>query len=301
MAISKYRNDGDRMDYLVVGMAYGKFRLVAISAKDAVNEARQKHNLSHTASAALGRALMGASLLASSLKSETERILLQFRGDGPLSPILALADNGVHVRGYCENPEAELPLNKLGKLDVGGAVGAGMLYIIREKDGSEPYRGTVPIQTGEIGDDIAYYLHSSEQIPSAVGLGVLVDGNGSVRSAGGLLVQVMPGATDEDISVVEESLTKLGSISHRFDQGETPESLLDTLFPQWIELEKRPVSFKCDCSKDRFARGLVSLGRDELTDLIEKGETVETVCRFCNQKYLFSLAEMEKLLKQAEE
>lgn len=166
------------MDHLVIGLAYGKFRIAAITGKDTVEEARKRHNLSHTATAALGRSLLGAGLLASSFKSDKERILLQFRGDGPVSPIVAMADRNVNVRGYCENPQVELELNSQGKLDVGGAIGSGMLYVIRERDNYEPYTGTVPIQTGEVGDDLAYYLQISEQVPSAVGLGVLVDPTG---------------------------------------------------------------------------------------------------------------------------
>jgi molecular chaperone Hsp33 len=287
------------MDYLVIGMAEKKFRLVAINAKETVEEARTRHNLSHTATATVGRALMGAGLLASSFKTKKERILLQFRGDGPLSPVLAIGDKNVNLKGYCDNPQYELDLNEYGKLDVGGSIGEGMLYVIRERNDQEPYSGTVPIQTGEIGDDLAYYLKTSEQIPSAVGLGVLVDGSGFVRSAAGLLVQVMPGVSEADIIEMEKALLELGSISHRFDQGETPESLLDNLFPNWHKLEKRPVRFSCDCSKERFSRGLISLGQKELESLIEKDEEVETVCRFCNEKYVFTIEEMKELLSKA--
>ncbi|MDD2430988.1 MAG: Hsp33 family molecular chaperone HslO [Firmicutes bacterium] len=287
------------MDHLVTGIADAKFRIVAITGKDTVEVARQRHNLSHTATAAVGRVLLGAGLLASSFKSKQERILLQFRGDGPISPILAVADRNVSVKGYCEYPHVELDLSSQGKLDVGKAVGKGMLYVVRERDNYEPYTGSVPIQTGEIGDDLAYYLQISEQVPSAVGLGVLVDGSGFVRSAAGILVQVFPGVSEEDIVKLEEKLMNLGSISHRFDTGETPESLLNDLFPHWNKLEERPLTFDCDCSKDRFSRGLISLGKDELTDLIKKHEPVETVCRFCNEKYLFSIKEIEELLKKA--
>ncbi len=283
----------------MTGIAQNKFRLVAISGKDTVEEARTKHNLSHTATAAVGRTLLGAGLLASSFKSNSERILLQFRGDGPLSPIIAIADRFINVKGYCDNPQFELDLNKNGKLDVGKAVGLGMLYVIRECEEHEPYRGTVPIQTGEIGDDLAYYLKTSEQIPSAVGVGVLVDGSGFVRSAAGLLVQVMPGATEHDIVTMEERLLELGSLSHRFDRGETPVSLLDRLFNNWTKLEERTVCFSCDCSRERFQRGLISLGSKELSDLIKKGEALETICRFCNKQYLFSVDEMKGLLKKA--
>lgn len=285
------------MDYLVTGMAQNKFRLVAISGKDTVEEARRRHNLSHTATATLGRTLLGAGLLASSFKSKYERILLQFRGDGPLSPLIAIADRFINIKGYCENPKTELDLNASGKLDVGKAVGLGMLYVIREREEYEPYRGTVPIQTGEIGDDLAYYLKTSEQIPSAVGVGVLVDGSGFVRSAAGILVQVMPGATENDIVDMEERILELGSLSHRFDRGETPVSLLDQLFTNWTKLEERPVHFSCDCSRERFQRGLISLGPTELSDLITKGEAIETICRFCNKQYLFSVDEMKGFLK----
>lgn len=287
------------MDYLVTGISQGKFRIVSINAKATLEEARKRHNLSRTATALVGRTLMGAGLLASSFKSPTERIMIQFKGDGPIGSVLAIADRTIGVKGYCENPQVELDLNELGKLDVGGAIGDGMLYVIREKDGQEPYRGTVPIQTGEIGDDLAYYLQTSEQIPSAVGVGVLVDPDGSVRAAAGLLVQALPGVDEEDLVAMEESLLEIGSLSHRFDQGETPESLLDNLFPNWQQLDKRPVNFSCDCSKERFQRGLISLGKEELTDLISKKEEVETICRFCNEKYVFSIEEMEELLKKA--
>lgn len=287
------------MDHLVIGLAYGKFRIAAITGKDTVEEARKRHNLSHTVTAALGRSLLGAGLLASSFKSDKERILLQFRGDGPVSPIVAMADRNVNVRGYCENPQVELELNSQGKLDVGGAIGSGMLYVIRERDNYEPYTGTVPIQTGEVGDDLAYYLQISEQVPSAVGLGVLVDPTGEVRSAAGLLVQVLPGVPEEDIIQLEEKLMNLGSLSHRFDQGETPESLLDDLFEGWNKLEERPLKFACDCSKERFQRGLFSLGREELSDLLETQQSVETVCRFCGEKYEFSREEIEELMKKA--
>ena len=265
-----------------------------------MEEARQRHGLWPTATAALGRAMTGAALLAATLKGE-EELTLQLVGDGPLGRVVVVASATGAVRGYVEHPEVHLPLKADGHLDVGGAVGQGELLVIRDLGLKEPYVGRVPLVSGEIGEDLAYYLAHSEQIPSAVALGVLVDVDGRARAAGGLMIQLMPGHREETVAAVEQAVQRLPALSRSIDGGRGPRQLaeehLGALGIRW--LAERPLRFACTCSRERFERGLVALGPEELRALLEEQGEAETVCRFCAAQYLFDREDLERLLREA--
>ncbi len=288
------------MSYAVRGMTKdGAFRIFAAETRDLVEEARMRHRTTPTATAALGRALTAAALLGLDLK--TGRVMIQINGGGPLGEILAEADAEGNVRGLVQRPHIHLTPQK-GKLLVGQAVGKdGYISVTRDLGLKEPYQGSVKLISGEIAEDLSYYLTVSEQIPSAVALGVFVDTDNSVKAAGGFLIQTMPQATEEAISHTEKILRELPPVTTLLREGLIPEEILKRIFGEEIEIfEKRPLFYRCRCSRERVERALVALGPEEVKHLIDRKEPVKITCDFCGEEYSFSPAELEKILAQIE-
>lgn len=291
-----------KKDYLVRAMlGENQARIFALRTTGVVKEAQAIHHTMPVATAALGRALTMGLVMGAMLKGE-ETLTIQIRGDGPLGGLVVSANSRGQVKGYVSNPQVTLPLNSQGKLAVGEAVGRGHLHIIRDLGLKEPYQGMVPLVSGEIGEDFAYYFTASEQTPSAVLVGVLVGTDGVPLGAGGIVVQLLPEAVNDERFVfqLEESLTALPQVSSLFAGDQTPEEIVSQAFPGFALkfLHSQPVEFVCDCSRERFERGLVTLGVEELAELVEQGETIETVCHFCNKRYTFTVKELEKLLQE---
>lgn len=283
--------------------AGGKVRGLAALTTRAVEEARARHGLAPTAAAALGRALTACAMLGAGLKGN-QKVMVEVAGDGPLGRIVAEATASGALRGYVRHPGLHLPLNDQGKLDVGGAVGKGSLHVTKDLGLREPYRGAVPLISGEIGEDIAYYLQKSEQTPSAVAVGVLIDADSSVRAAGGIIVQLMPGA-DKEVGLVDALEARLGSmpaISRAIDEGARPVDLLSEVLAGFDPevVGAKGLVFRCACSKERFGRGLVALGKDELEEIIASQGNAELVCHFCSAKYHFDEEELRALVDEIE-
>ena len=277
----------------------GMVQAAAIYSRNLTERARQIHKTLPVATAALGRALAGASMMGNALKGQGASLTLQIKGGGPLGTVLAVSDNEGNVRGYVTNPQVELPLRADGKLDVGGAVGhEGTLTVIKDLHMKEPYVGTIDLLGGEIAEDIAGYFVESEQIPTACGLGVLVDRDQSVKSAGGYLIQLLPGATEDTIVKVEGGIMAAGPVSALLEQDPDPEHLLRTVMSDFDLkiLETQPVSYKCYCSRERVERALISLGRKELEDMLREQGGCQLSCQFCDTVYDFSKEDLEKLL-----
>ncbi|WP_297294054.1 Hsp33 family molecular chaperone HslO [uncultured Oscillibacter sp.] len=277
----------------------GLIKVSAVSTRDLTERARQIHKSLPVATAALGRLLAGASMMGSALKEEAASLTLQIKGGGPLGTLLAVSDHEGNVRGTVENPAVDIPLREDGKLDVGTAVGnQGTLTVIRDLRMKEPYVGSVGLLWGEIAEDIALYFVESEQIPTACGLGVLVDRDQSVLSAGGYLVQLLPGAGEETAERLEASLRAAGPVTELLKADPDPEALLHAALPGLAleVLEKRPIAYRCDCSRERMERALISLGREELRAMIDEQGSAELTCRFCDNVQRFSREELEALL-----
>lgn len=279
----------------------GFVKAAAITGRDIVERARNIHKLLPTATAALGRTLMGASLMGDMLKEEQGSLTLQIKGGGPLGTILAVSDCEGNVRGYVQNPQVELMEQRPGKLDVGRAVGTdGTLTVIKDIGLKEPYVGSIGLFSGEIADDLAMYFVESEQIPTACALGVLVGLDQSVTAAGGYIIQLLPGASDDLISKIEAGVHSLGPVSSALAGGLDGEGLLRSVLQDFsLEiLEKHPVEYRCYCSRERVSRALISMGRADLTDLIQEQGQAELTCQFCDQIYHFSKEELEQLLAE---
>ncbi|MCI9011484.1 Hsp33 family molecular chaperone HslO [Oscillibacter sp.] len=277
----------------------GLIKVSAVSTRDLTERARQIHKTLPVATAALGRLLAGASMMGNALKEEAASLTLQIKGGGPLGTLLAVSDHEGNVRGTVENPAVDIPLREDGKLDVGTAVGnQGTLTVIRDLRMKEPYVGSVGLLWGEIAEDIALYFVESEQIPTACGLGVLVDRDQSVLSAGGYLVQLLPGAGEETAERLEASLRAAGPVTELLKADPDPEALLRAALPGLAleVLEKRPIAYRCDCSRERMERALISLGREELRAMIDEQGSAELTCRFCDNVQRFSREELEALL-----
>lgn len=280
--------------------ADGALRCFATNTTDVVDEARRRHGLYPTATAAVGRTLTATAMMGAMLKDD-QRVMVEVTGDGPLGHIVADADAKGNVRAYAANPHVHLPANAKGKLDVAGAVGEGMLHVTKDLRLKEMYRGMVPLMSGEIAEDFAYYFTQSEQVPSAVSLGVLVEPSQAVRAAGGLIIQVMPGADDALIDELEERLSRLQSVSHMVSLGLTPEQMLEAALGD-LELnllDSMSLAFACTCSKERFSRALIALGPAELEDMIRKQAGAELVCNFCAERYEYSEADLQELIATA--
>ena len=278
----------------------GMVKATAVSTRELTERARQIHRTLPVATAALGRTLAAASMLGNALKGEGASVTLSIRGGGPLGNILVVSDNEGNVRGTVDNPALDIPLRPDGKLDVGTAVGTdGTLTVIRDLNMKEPYVGSVELLSGEIADDLASYFVESEQIPSACGLGVLVDRDQSVRCAGGYLIQLLPGADEDTIIKVEGGVLAAGAVTGMLDANPDPEVMLRTILSDFeVEiLEKSPIEYRCDCSRERMERALISLGPDELRSLIEEQETADLSCRFCDQTQHFAKEELLKMLE----
>lgn len=280
----------------------GFVKAAAVSTRDLTERARNIHHTLPVATAALGRALAAASMMGNALKEDGASVSLQFRGGGPLGTVLAVSDNEGNVRGTVDHPETDLPLRADGKLDVGGAVGReGTLTVIRDLNMKEPYVGSVELMGGEIAEDLAAYFVESEQIPTACGLGVLVNRDQSVKTAGGYLVQLLPGAGEDAISRVEGSLLAAGAVTALLEKYPDPVELLRAALPDFkLELlEESPVEYRCTCSKERMERALISMGAAELRSLIDEQGGAELTCRFCDRVQTFTKAELEVLLSAA--
>ena len=278
----------------------GLVQASAICSRDLVERARQIHKTLPVGTAALGRALSGCSMMGNALKGQGASLTLQFKGGGPLGTVLAVSDPEGNVRGYVTNPQVDLPLRPDGKLDVGAAVGAeGTLTVIKDLHMKEPYVGTVDLFGGEIAEDIASYFVESEQIPTACGLGVLVDRDQSVKSAGGYLIQLMPGFTEDTICKVEGGIMEAGPVSAILAEDDDPEHLLRQVMSDFDlkVLETTPVEYRCYCSRDRVERALLSLGAEELESILAEQGSCELNCQFCDTVYHFSKEELESLLE----
>ena len=274
----------------------GSFRVYVTITTDMVEEARKIHDTTPLATAGLGRTLTGAGIMGILLKSEDEKLTVQFKGDGPAQQILACANGRGDVKGYIVNPDVDLPLTEAGKLDVGGAVGKdGTLSVVKDIGLKEPYVGVSELVSGEIAEDLAYYLAKSEQTKSIVSLGVLLEG-GAVSEAGGLMIQLLPGAGEEEIDYLEKRAAGFPEISYLFKEGFTPAQIIDLFVgdPDLKYLDGQEVEFKCNCSRERMFAGLAALGKSDLEEITKEGKPVETVCRFCNSKYVFEADELKK-------
>ena len=289
-------------DYLIrATAANGQVRAFGVTSRELTETAKNAHDTSPVATAALGRLMSAAVMMGADLKGENDLLTLRMEGDGPMGGLLATADSHGNVKGYAFHPEVLLPPNAKGKLDVGGALGAGMLSVVKDIGLKEPYVGQTNLVSGEIAEDLTYYYAASEQIPCSIALGVLMNKDNTVRQAGGFMIQLLPGASDELIDRLEERLGELPSITALLDAGKTPEEILSGLLGDFdLEiLEKKPVQFHCDCSRERVERAIVSIGKKEIREMIEEGKPIEAGCQFCNKKYSFSVEELEKLLQKA--
>ena len=269
----------------------------AITSRDLTETARQAHNTSPIATAALGRAMSGALMMADMLKGPRDLLTLQIDGDGPMQGLVVTADNKGNVKGYVKNPSVILPPNAQGHLNVGGAIGAGTLTVIRDMNLKDPYIGQIPLVTGEIAEDLTAYYAQSEQIPSSVGLGVLMNRDNTVRRAGGFVVQLMPFADEEVISRLEENIRGISSVTAMLEEENTPEHLLETVLRGFdLQINTREdVRFHCNCSRERFERGLILLGEKELESIAAEGKEIELHCQFCSRSYKYTPDEIQRL------
>ena len=291
-------------DYIIKGLAAGnEIRFIAGYTRATVEEARRIHNTSPLTSAALGRLLTGGALMGAMCKNDTDVLTLKVSGDGPIKSITVTADAKSNVKGIVYNNSVDLPLKENGHLDVGRAVGKGILTVIRDKGISEPYVGQTALVTGEIGDDLTYYYAESEQIPTSVGLGVLVDRDLSIKHAGGFIIQLLPFASEETITKLEYRLSEISSVTDFFNEGKTPEDMMrsilgEEIFGTDISIEEtRSTAYRCNCSRDRVTKALISIGRTEIQSMIDDKKPVNLHCDFCNKDYEFSIPELESLLE----
>ena len=288
-------------DYIIRATAANdQIRAFAAVTTEMVETAREHHNTSPVATAALGRLLTAGAMMGSMMKGEKDVLTLQIKAGGPLQGITVIADSQGNVKGYVGNPDVCIPANSKGKLDVAGAVGPGFLTVIKDMGLKEPYSGQVMLQTCEIAEDLTYYFATSEQVPSAVGLGVLMNKNNTVRQAGGFIVQLMPFAEEDVISKLEQNVQKINSVTNLLEEGHTPESLLEKVLEGFdVQInEKMDTRFCCNCSKERVAKALISIGRKELNEMIQEGKPIEMNCHFCNTNYNFTVEELKEILRR---
>ena len=285
-------------DYLVRATAAdAQVRAFAVTARDTVETARAAHDTSPVMTAALGRLLCAGAMMGSMMKGEADILTLQVQGDGPAGGLTVTADSRGRLKGYAVNPQVILPPNSQGKLDVGGAVGAGSLRVIKDLGLKEPYVGQTQLQTGEIAEDLTYYFAASEQVPSSVGLGVLMEKNNTVKQAGGFIVQLMPFAEGNVIEKLEANLSRIHSVTKLLEDGNSPEQILGILL-EGMDMEilsDMPVEFYCNCSRERVAKALYSIGKKEMDEMIKDGEPIEVKCHFCNTAYQFSVEDLVQI------
>ena len=285
-------------DYLVRAMAAdAQIRAFAVTSRDLVEEARSRHDLSPVVTAALGRLMTGACLMGSMLKGEQDVLTLQVSGDGPVRGMTVTADAKGNVKGYAQAPQAMMPPNAQGKLDVGGVIGKGYLTVIKDMGMKDPYASKVELQTGEIADDLTYYFAASEQVPSCVALGILMERNNTVKQAGGFIIQLMPFAQEEVIQKLEEKISGLKPVTTLLEEGYSPEQILSLFLDMGLEImEKTPVQFLCGCTKERVEKVLYSLKKEDIKEMIAEGRDVELHCHFCNTDYVFTVDELKKMI-----
>lgn len=289
-----------KKDQLVRGTALnGKVRAFAARTTELVEEMRRRHDTYPTATAAMGRTATAGAIMGAMLKGN-EKLNIQVRGDGPIGQIVVDSNAAGEVRGYVDHPHVHLPSNSQGKLDVRGAVGTeGFIHVIKDLGMKEPYRGSIPIVSGELGEDFTYYFAVSEQTPSAVGLGVLVGTDNAVIVAGGFIIQLLPGLTDAEITDIEQAVSTLPQVTALLEQGLEPEEMLRLLLPDTVVLDEMELTFKCQCTRERVEQTLVSLGRHELEQLIEEDGQAEVVCHYCNEAFRFDREQLQDILNQA--
>ena len=287
-------------DYIVRATAAdSQIRAFAITSKTMVETARQAHNTSPVVTAGLGRLLSAGALMGTMMKGEKDLLTLQIKGDGPLKGMTVTANAQGYVKGYPEESQVILPANAQGKLDVGGAVGNGILHVIKDMGLKEPYVGQTVLQTGEIAEDLTYYFATSEQVPSAVGLGVLMNKENTVKQSGGFIIQLMPFTDEEVIERLEKKISEIKSVTEMLEEGMTPENILEEILGD-LQLEITDVmetGFRCDCSKERVARALATIGKKDMDEMIADNEPIEVKCHFCNTEYRFGVDELKEIRK----
>ena len=289
------------MDYIVRATAADhQIRAFAATTKDIVESGRVYHNTSPVATAALGRLLTAGAMMSVMMKGEKDLLTLQIQCSGPIGGLTVTADSSAHVKGYVQHPEVMLPPNAFGKLDVGGALGLGVLSVIKDLGMKEPYIGQCELKTGEIGDDLTYYFATSEQVPTSVGLGVLMEKDNTVKQAGGFIIQLMPFTSDEIITKLEEKLSGMTSVTALLDAEMGPEEILESLLGEFgLEItDTVQTRFFCNCSKARIEKVIASIVRKDLEEMIEDGKDIEVNCHFCNKNYTFSVEELKAILKR---
>lgn len=287
-------------DYIVRATAAdSSIRAFAITSKDLVDTARADHNTTPLMTAALGRLLSAGAMMGTMMKGEKDLLTLQIQCSGPAKGLTVTADSQGNVKGFAVNPSVELPLNPQGKLDVGGALELGILSVMKDMGMKEPYVGQCQLQTGEIAEDLTYYFASSEQIPSAVGLGVLVNPDGTVKQAGGFIIQLMPFTSDAVIEKLEKRIGEIDSVTQMLDRGLNPEAILEEILGDMgLEItDTMPTAFVCDCSKEKVSRALAAINQKDMDDIINDGEPIEVKCQFCNTAYNFEIDELKELRK----
>lgn len=288
-------------DYIVRATAAGaQIRAFAAVTTELTEEARQRHGTSPVATAALGRLMTGAVMMGSMMKNPTDMLTIQIKCSGPIGGLTVTADSQGSVKGYVYEPEVMLPA-KNGKLDVGGALGQGVMTVIKDMGLKEPYSGQTILQTGEIAEDLTYYFATSEQVPSSVGLGVLMEKDNTVRCAGGFIVQVMPFIEDDVLNRLEQNIQNIQSVTSMLDNGHTPEEMLSQVL-EGLDLEitdTMPAKFSCNCSKERIEKAIISVGKKEIQSMINDGKEIEVKCHFCNTAYTYSVEELKELLKKS--
>lgn len=286
-------------DYLIrATAAQGQIRAFAAITTDTVETARKAHNTSPVVTAALGRLLTGGAMMGSTMKSSSDLLTIKVEGDGPMHGMLVTADANGTVKGYAYEPQVVIPANAKGKLDVAGAVGIGVLSVIKDLGMKEPYVGQTILISSEIAEDLTYYYATSEQTPSSVALGVLMNRNNTVRQAGGFMIQLMPGVSDEIIDALEAKIGSIDSVTSMLDRGMTAEQILEYILGDFdlIMNDSMPVQFACNCSKERVARAIASISKEDIRSMIEEGQPIEVKCHFCNRNYTFEIEELKKML-----
>lgn len=287
-------------DYIVrATAANSQIRAFAITSRELVEEARTRHNTSPVMTAALGRLLSGGAMMGAMMKGEKDLLTLQIKCGGPAKGLTVTADAKGRVKGYVEVPDVMLPPNSQGKLDVGGALNLGILNVIKDMGMKEPYVGQVALQTGEIAEDLTYYFATSEQIPSAVGLGVLMNKDNTVKQAGGFILQLLPFTSEEIIGKLEEKIKTIDSVTEMLEKGYTPERILEEILGDLgLEItDTMPAEFSCNCSKERITKALISIGKKDLQEMIDDGKPIEVNCHFCNTNYTFEVDELKEMIK----
>ena len=289
-------------DYIVRATAAGgQIRAFAATTRTVVETARAAHNTSPVATAALGRLLTAGAMMGSMMKNESDMLTIQIKCDGPIEGLTVTADVNGNVKGYVENPNVMLPPSKKGKLDVAAALNLGVLSVIKDMGLKEPYVGQTILVTSEIAEDLTYYFATSEQVPSSVGLGVLMEKDNTVKQAGGFIVQVMPFVDDAVVDKLEANIAKIDSVTSMLDKGYTPEKILETVL-EGMDVEytdTMPTKFSCNCSKERVEKALISIGKKDIQEMIEDGKEIEMHCHFCNTSYQFSVEELKCILEKS--